>query len=258
MQHDRFLARRELADGGLGRLASRAGPTHPRARNDVARLAELCPNSFGIGLHDFQDPARTARILEFHGAAGVKAPQPCTRQRQRCIGRYRCAAAARRCQPYARGGRNPPIRIALGTNLDHRRTGLQRAGAQLGAAEIHRHEARPAERTAGSSKMLDHPGPHVRVVMGAVDPHAVHAVANELVHEGVVASGFRRHRDHDAHAAIGRGRPEQRLRMRFEEFLLARRVWSRRLLTIRVLRQCLQCGSDRSDRRQHAGFGAAQ
>ena len=70
--------------------------------------------------------------------------------------------------------------------------------------------ARPAQ-------VLDHPRPDLGVVVGAVDPHAVHAVREQVTNQSGVLGSLARHRHHHAHAAAGGRGAEQRVRVILEQ-----------------------------------------
>lgn len=60
-------------------------------------------------------------------------------------------------------------------------------------------------------EIADHVEPDARVVVGAVDAHAVHSIAKERADEIVVGGGIGGHGDHDADAAVSMGWSEQHL-----------------------------------------------
>ena len=53
------------------------------------------------------------------------------------------------------------------------------AGAKLGSPKVHRDLTGTTERSAGTSKVVNHPAPGRLIIVRAVDPHAIHAGANQ-------------------------------------------------------------------------------
>jgi hypothetical protein len=122
-----------------------------------------------------------------------------------------------RCQPNASRRDDAPIHIALGPALDHRRPWLDWASSQFGAGDIHENPAIAPGFFASLSEVADHTQPDLRIIVRAVDAHAVHAVLYKVANQFVISSGIRVHGDHDAHFSFRRWRPKQRISVRFEE-----------------------------------------
>ena len=60
-------------------------------------------------------------------------------------------------------------------------------------------------------EIADHAAPGFRMVMGAVDAHAIHTVANQVAHQLIVRGRVRGHGDHDADLSAGRRGTQQGL-----------------------------------------------
>ncbi len=92
--------------------------------------------------------------------------------------------------------------VACGAHLEDLRTLGDRAGAELGAREIHgdagAREILARRARIGFSQIADHRLPLRRVVVGAVDAGDVGAGIDHVADEAVVRRSLRRHRDHDA------------------------------------------------------------
>ena len=125
------------------------------------------------------------------------------------VARLRIARVAREiARDPARLRRRDQLAARAASDLDaqQRIARLDRPGAQLRAAEVHQHAARPAEFALGATHVADHAAPGRRPVMRAIDARAVHALPEGIPHEGVVAGGLRRQGDHEPGPAMrGRG-----------------------------------------------------
>jgi hypothetical protein len=104
-------------------------------------------------------------------------------------------------QPNPRGCADSAIDIAVGSNSDHRRTGLKRPGAQLRAGQVDYNPAWSPQRPLGSPQVLDHAQPRRGVITGAIDAHAVHALLEQVLNKKVVFRSLARHGDHDPDSA---------------------------------------------------------
>ena len=122
-----------------------------------------------------------------------------------------------RCQPNASRRDDAPIHIAFRPALDHRRPWLDWTSSQFGAGDIHENPAIAPGFFASLSEVADHTPPDLRLIVRAVDAHAVHAVLYKVANQFVISSGIRVHGDHDAHFSFRRWRPKQRVSVRFEE-----------------------------------------
>jgi hypothetical protein len=104
-----------------------------------------------------------------------------------------------------------PDPIAMRLDLDNGRALSHRAGAQLGPSDIHRDPTVALERSVRPTQVLDHLRPGGRVVMGAVDAHAIHPRGDEVANQHIVRSGLAGHRHHDADGSSLRRWTEQRV-----------------------------------------------
>ncbi len=94
--------------------------------------------------------------------------------------------------------------VPLGMPHDHLRTRLYRPGPELGTREIHQNAAGEREFAPRAREVPDHPRPNLGRIVSTIDPHAIHPMRNQLMHQRVVVGSLRRHRNHDADAAVRR------------------------------------------------------
>ena len=120
-------------------------------------------------------------------------------------------------QPDACRRDHPAEHVPARADTEHRRSGLDLAGAQFGTAQVHHHPAGTAQRLLGPPQVFDHALPGILVVVRAIDAHAVHALFEQGVDERVVCGGLTGHGDHDPHLATRCGRPEQTFGMTGEQ-----------------------------------------
>jgi hypothetical protein len=65
--------------------------------------------------------------------------------------------------------------------------------------------------------IIDHLTPFFRSVTGAVDPHYVHAAADQFAHEVIPFGRFAGHRHHDSDSATWQRRTQQLSRMLLQQ-----------------------------------------
>ena len=180
----------------------------PKARvvGEVARSRRLGPRAVDTYGDDVDRRAWTGGHRQRRGGRRPRESaetQPgSSRLASAGVGDWRGASCER--EPYARRTGHASECVARRLDLDDRRTGLERASAQLGPGQVHQHAALPTGRLFGPTEVLDHASPCRVVVMRAVDAHAVHAVLEQVLDQAVIVGGFAGHRDHDRHAAIRR------------------------------------------------------
>ena len=76
-----------------------------------------------------------------------------------------------------------PKRISPRTPFDNLRPRINGTGPQLRAGKIHQDAAFSAKRLLCLSPMFNHALPYGRIVMSAIDSHAVHAVGQQLLNQ---------------------------------------------------------------------------
>jgi hypothetical protein len=112
--------------------------------------------------------------------------------------------------------RRPSQDVSPGTQSTHPRSCLDRSGAQFRAGEVDENRARSLRRRGGPPQVGHHVLPGIRVVVGAVDPGAVHAVGEEVLAQFEAAGRLARHGDQDARGPAGPARTEEGLGVGFE------------------------------------------
>ncbi len=113
-------------------------------------------------------------------------------------------------EPEAGRSGDSPVEISLWTAAKNWRAGLDGAGTEFGPGKIDLDPAMAAGFLAGALEIANHAEPDARGVMGAVNAHAIHAVAEEVEDEVEVGGGVGGHGDHDGDAAMGVGLTEER------------------------------------------------
>jgi len=173
-------------------------------------VARLGPAVTTADFDDAQGPALAARVAQDDGVAVRERRQPRLRQAQHGGRRVRRRLRGRgRRQPDACRAQHAPAGVAQWLPARHRRSCRDRTSAQFGSAEVHQNAAVALQFALGGTQVHDHPLPRLGIVVGAVDAHAVHAVAQELEHQTRVARGFARHGHHDATGTVWRWIAEQ-------------------------------------------------
>jgi hypothetical protein len=70
---------------------------------------------------------------------------------------------------------------------------------------------------SSSLEIADHPNPRFRMVMGAVDAHAIHAVPDEVAYELIVRCSVRGHGHHDSDSSAWRRGTEEGVGIGFQQ-----------------------------------------
>ena len=122
-----------------------------------------------------------------------------------------------RREPNARWGYYPAVNVSLRPAFDDCRARLHESGPEFWAGNIHEDGAAAPGFLASAFQIIDHTEPHLRVVVGTIDPHAIHAALHEVSDMFVVRTGFGAHCHHDADLAPGWPRAQQSIRIFVEE-----------------------------------------
>ena len=120
-------------------------------------------------------------------------------------------------EPCERRHGHDPETVALRRDAYGTRTRLQRAGAQLRAAEVHRDAGPMAVRSLCCAYVVDHPLPELRSVVRAVDAGDVHSAHGHPGHEIRLLRRLGRERDHDPRPTLPCRRAQQLFGVRGEE-----------------------------------------
>jgi hypothetical protein len=203
-------------------------PTQFHSRHEIGGLHRLRPTTGTSRVSDLQAPPRAARILKRHAVSDLQALQPGPRDGKAGVGaRRRRLRRVTVGEPHSRWRCHATEEIPLRADFRHGRARLDGPGPQFGAGQIHQDLAADPDGRLGTPEVLDHPHPPCSVVVRAVDPHAVHALLDEIVHETVVVGGLARHRDHDPNSATMRRSPEELFRLFGEQVVACLEVGSR-------------------------------
>ena len=250
---------------GRGLLAALAGGRHHAQRVPAIQIGSLprrCPGARVRGALDLQRARLPAQIGEFHRPSLAELTHPVARNAQTAVGCFgRPLISIRARNPDPRRGDDIAAPVPPGPPLEHLRGGIDGAGAQLRTGEVHEQPAGPIQLASCLLQVGHHPAPGVGVIVGAVDPHTVHAVRDERAHERIVARRLAGHGHHDPHAAMRGARSEQSRGMGAEQRIpLAQadggfgdRRWLRG-----DLRHPRQHGEHRIERRQDVRLGATE
>ena len=183
---------------------------HEQVGGEVRCFGALCPAIFTNSFDNRYGPARPARVGKPNAIAGREGRKPPARHGNRNIfGLWRHFRLSLRGQPNARGRLHPTEVIPLGASPDDGGARLNRSGTQFRTGQIHFHLAAFPRFLLRPSKISNHAPPSRFVVMSAVDSHAIHASMQQVLDEGIVGRGSRRHCDHDADIAAWRFVSEQ-------------------------------------------------
>ena len=204
-------------DGGVdrGEVADEAFAAVGRGEDGfgdhVGGVAGVEPAGGADHAMDGQDARGAAGIAQGDAVAGAEGGEPLAGEAEDAVGRLgRGVGPLTRGGPEARGLAGAAERVARRLPAEDARPGRERAGAQLGAGEVHLNAAGPADLGLRLPQVGDHAGPCGLVVVGAVDAHAVHAAGEQGADEGRVVGGLGRQGDHDADgAAPGAGTEER-------------------------------------------------
>jgi hypothetical protein len=230
--------------------------------DEVGGLVGLCPGALASDIDDLEGARGMPRVTEADAVAGLEVLEPIVGEWEGGIGgRGRGRGMALVCEPDARGRGDASQRIALGSDADDGGSGFDGSGAKLGTGEIHDDAAGAAERLPSAFEVVDDERPGLLVIVSAIDPHAIHALAEEVADEGVVMRGLARHGDHDADAAAMDGRAEEVVRMFGEESLTVFEEDGGVMERARVpgdAREVMQGLEDGIDGGEDVGFGAAE
>lgn len=88
------------------------------------------------------------------------------------------------------------------------------ARPELGIGKIHQDAAGASGLLARSLEATNHAEPDIRIVVRAINAHAIHAALGEIADEFVIRGGVGRH---DANRAAGRRRTKGSFRLLFEQ-----------------------------------------
>jgi len=261
VQQQVALLRRQFAHPGFAVFAVPAFAAQHDAGRQIGGVGAQAPGIAGADLDDLQAARTAAGVLEADAVALGEVQQPVGADRQAGVrlGR-RLDRLVRRMQPEARRRGDAAEGIALRAHLPHLRPRRHRPGAQLRPGQVHQHLAAPLERLLSASQVFDHAQPGARLVVGAVDAHAVHAAGQEVVHQLVVEGRLARHGHHDAHVAADRGGAEQGLGMTVQKLGAGLEAERCRPGGQRRLAACepVQHAQHGVDAGQHMRFGTAE
>src|SRR5271165_1409454 len=109
---------------------------------------------------------------------------------------------ARPGQEDTRRRNHPPVCVTPGPVLDDGRSGLKRASAQFGTAEIHVYATLAPCLQLGPLQIREHPGPLRWTIMGAVNPHAIHSIDHQVTNQSEVTCRIGRHGHHNPHGTV--------------------------------------------------------
>ena len=200
-----LLDRRQRADGALGDNAGPAPQRQAGSRHDVRRRVGLAQAL--AGTDDLDDPQlalAAAGVGQLERVSGLRLREQIAVDRDRRIVDVGLVHA--RDEAHARRFGHASDRVADRPPLRDRGPGLDRPGAQLGSGEIEGHRAAHAGLALGPAQVPDHALPDLRMVVGAVDAHDLHAGLHQVADQHRLLGGLARHRHHDARpAAAARG-----------------------------------------------------
>jgi hypothetical protein len=188
------------------------------AGNEINGLARFGPAATAVEMRNAQGALGFACVAKANLVADAEIFEKCGRERK--AGGCRAGGGLGLIfgsKPDASGSEDAAVDIAPRAAFDDGRPGLDRASAKFGPGDVHEDAAIASGFFAGFLKITDHPQPGFGIVMGAVDAHAIHAVADEVANELVVGGGVGGHSDHDADFASGRRRTEQGISVGFQE-----------------------------------------
>jgi len=161
-------------------------------------------------MRNAQDPPGLTRIVEANPVADVEIRKKAAREREAggCSKRSRLGAICW-CEPNVSGSEDTAANVASGPRLDDGRSRLNGAGAEFGTSDIHKQPAIASRFLTSFLKIANHAEPGFGFVMGTVDAHAIHAIADEVAHQCIVRGGVCGHGDHDANFSSGWGGPSK-------------------------------------------------
>ena len=227
----------------------------------VGAAAQGRDHAVGMALDDLELALRAPGVLQRDQIADLQRREPVGVDAQHRIGLGADRAGrAGRTQRQPRRCDHPAQLVAARAQPHHLRAALDRAGAQLRAAQVHQDPHLAAGAARGQPHRLGHRLPLRRRVVGAVDARDVHAGLHHRVDPARIGGGLARQRHHDAHVAPGRRAAQQRHRMPLQR--LGAGAAADRL--VRVARrpvaavQPVQQTEHLVDRGQHMRLGAAQ
>ncbi len=159
----------------------------------------------------------------------------------------------------APGRDRPSQRITFRTDVEYPGSWLEVAGTDFLSCQIHDDPAMLAGVPAGCSHVPDHPGPHVNVIVRAVDSCDAHSGQDHFLDERVIVAGSARQRDHDADITVIRRLAENGLLVRIgPRFPELERPRIEVLHRGRRARHRPQRSSHHLDRRHHIALGTIE
>ena len=262
IQHDAGRRRGDVVQRGRARLAlaPRRHGEH-RVRTHVGRAVRIAQDAPALDADHGQFPFLPADVEECDDVVRTQLRQPAAIHADRTfVRRHRIGQAARRMQPDPGGRRDATERVALRVPSQHAGVRFAQIGAQLGSAEIHEDAAGSARFGCGRADVACDGLPRGCVVVGAVDPGALHAGTNHRLDHRVVGRSLGGHRHHDPDGTRCRGCAEQSVRVAFE--MPSRAVVAGGLVVRhhlpRAIAEPVQQSEHLVEAGHHVGFGAAE
>ncbi len=258
------------ADGGRQRRdAARVGGVHAAAvrapdgqrclGREVAGLHALGHHAVRAAVHHQQAAFLAARVGQVYLLAHAQTGQPVGVDLDAGLRAGRRGEATVK-QAQAPGPDGKAEFVAQRPQLEHGGAGRQRAGADLGAAQVHEDLDLALCAFGRAPHPPGHGFPGGGVVVGAVDAGHIHAGLDQAAHHGEVGCGLAGQGDHDAHAAVVRHRAQQGQTVAAQQRRArdaAHRLFGRAVLP-RLPGQAVQDAQHLVHIGQHMRFGPAQ
>ena len=128
----------------------------------------------------------------------------------------------------------------------------------FGAGDVHQDAAVACEFAGGGPHEPDHIGPDFRVVMCAIDPHAIGAGRQQTANQLPIGRGLSGKRNHDEAFGVPRVMPQDTILFLPEGSLAVADPQERRIFRFGELRESRQCDEQRVKGRPDARLAAAK